>query len=307
MYVEEPEGEIFAHQARMDFRQARQRAFFQGVLALITRQPQDLLPFEEVRQRLRLRSRSYKGLHNIPLDKIVGSVGRYHDFTRTFLPRQNFTAHRWQRIDQIQLMGQGLPPVEVYKVGDVYFVRDGNHRVSVARQNGAKTIEAYVWEYPTKVPLTPDVDLDELLIKQEYVEFLEHTRLDKLRPEQKIEFTIPGGYYKLEEHIAGHRYFMGLEQRREIRWDEAVVSWYDNIYRPMVEFIRKYKVLEGFPGRTEADLYIWIMDHLYFLRERYGDEVHFEDAATDFARRFGQRRLARLWQKVKDFLHSVQD
>ncbi|RMF00579.1 MAG: hypothetical protein D6768_12440, partial [Chloroflexi bacterium] len=110
------------------FEQARRWAFLQDALSLIRYQPTDLLPFEEVREKLNLGSRTYLGRQEIPLDKIVGSVGRYEDFTRTFLPRNPGVRSRWENIDQLAERG-GWPPIELYKVSDTYFVRDGNHRV----------------------------------------------------------------------------------------------------------------------------------------------------------------------------------
>ena len=133
-------------QSQQEFTSARQRAFIEEWLSYLTGRPSDLLSFEEVKEKLRLQDASYKGLQEIELDKIVGSTGRYRDFTRTFLPKSDQTASRWRRIKAVA-DEQGFPPIEVYQVGEVYFVRDGNHRVSVARLNGAKTIEAYVIEY----------------------------------------------------------------------------------------------------------------------------------------------------------------
>jgi hypothetical protein len=257
-----------------------------------------LLPFDEVRARLRLRSKTDRGLQQIPLDRIVGSVGRYRDFTRAFFPRYDEMGDRWRRVDQL-VQSSGLPPIEVYQVGEVYFVKDGNHRVSVARQHGASTIAAYVWEYPTPVPLSPEDDLDDLLIKQEYAEFLAHTGLDAIRPEQRIEFTTPGRYRALEEHIAVHRYYLGLEQDREIPYEDAVASWYDTVYLPVVQAIRQQEILKEFPGRTEADLYVWVMDHLYYLKEHYGLAVDAQTAAADFAEQFTE-------QPVKKVIKAVQ-
>jgi len=267
-----------------DFDRARRKAFIQQILSLITGQSQDLLSFEEVQKRLRLRNRNYRGLQQVPLDRIVGSVGRYRDFTRTFLPRGGGLRERWAAVEDRVKEG-GLPPVELFLVGDVYFVRDGNHRVSIARTQGAPTIEAYVWEYPSRVPLGPDVDPDDLFIKQGYVEFLEQTHLDKLRPAQNIEPIAPGGYRELLEHIAVHRYFMDRERGGEMSYEEAVVSWYDNVYCPVVEAIRAHSVLQRFPGRTEADLYIWVSRYQYELSRRYGRSVSAEVAVDAWAER----------------------
>lgn len=266
----------------LDFDRARRKAFVQSILSLITHKSLDLLPFEQVREQLRLRNRNFKGLQEVPLDQIVGSVGRYRDFTRTFLPRSDGLRERWAAVEDRVKEG-GLPPVQLYNVGDVYFVRDGNHRVSVARAQDAPTIEAYVWEYPSLVPLNPDDDLDDLFIKHDYVEFLEKTRLNELRPDQDIEFTAPGRYHDLLEHIEVHRYYLSLERGQDIPYEEAVTSWYDNVYQPIVKAIRDHGILKRFPGRTEADLYIWISRWQYELSERYGKPVSAEDALEDFA------------------------
>ena len=268
----DPESAIATAESSRHFTQARMGAFWQEVWSFLTGRSIDLLRFEEVRNRLRLRDERNLGLQEIPLDKIVGSVGRYKDFTRTFLPRTNAIRSRWQRLDAMAHGPSGFPPIEVYKVGSVYFVLDGNHRVSVAKQLGAKTIEAYVTELPTAVPIDENLSPDDLLIKEGYAEFLRKTQLDKIRSGSEVLLTEPARYKEIEEHIAVHRYFMGLDQKREIPYSEAVASWYDNVYMPMVDLIRKYEVLDYFPGRTEADLYAWLIKHQESLRLNLGGE-----------------------------------
>ena len=268
-----------------DFDRARRRAFIQRILGLLTRKPSDLLPFEQVREQLRLHSHRFRGLREVPLDQIVGSVGRYRDFTRTFLPRSGGLRERWATVEDRVVREGGLPPVELHQVGDAYFVRDGNHRVSVARVQGAPSIEAYVWEYPSLVPLTPDDDLNDLLVKREYVVFLEKTRLNRLRPDQRIEFTAPGRYRDLLEHIEVYRHYLGQERGRDVPYQEAVTSWYDNVYLPIAQAIGEYGVLSRFPGRTEADLYIWISRWQHELSERYGKPVSTKEAVDSFVDR----------------------
>ena len=268
----DPESALATAESSRHFTQARMGAFWQEVWSFLTGRSIDLLRFEEVRNRLRLRDERNLGLQEIPLDKIVGSVGRYKDFTRTFLPRTNAIRSRWQRLDAMAHGPSGFPPIEVYKVGSVYFVLDGNHRVSVAKQLGAKTIEAYVTELPTAVPIDENLSPDDLLIKEGYAEFLRKTQLDKIRSGSEVLLTEPARYKEIEEHIAVHRYFMGLDQKREIPYSEAVASWYDNVYMPMVDLIRKYEVLDYFPGRTEADLYAWLIKHQESLRLNLGGE-----------------------------------
>ncbi len=135
--------------AVQDFRRARRRASLQETLSGIGGNRQNrLLSFDEVRKQIGKGSLLPRGLKDIPLDAIIGTVGRYEDFNRQFLPRQETQQGRWARV-RMAFEYSGLPPIEVYQIGDVYFVLDGHHRVSVARQMGAKNIEAYVTEIPT--------------------------------------------------------------------------------------------------------------------------------------------------------------
>ena len=280
-----------------DFHRARLQAKLEGVVARLTGRSTELLSYEAVRRSLRARETFSHELEDIPLDAIVGSVGRYRDFTRSFLPRMEGTKDRWARV-QVAMTGmEGVPPIEVYKMGDVYFVRDGNHRVSVARQMGSDHIQAYVTEVDAKVPLSPDVQPDDLIIKAEYTEFLEQTRLDKLRPQADLQVTVPGKYRLLLEHIEVHRHFMGLEQERYIPYEEAVAHWYDEVYLPVVALIDQRGILRDFPHRTETDLYLWLAEHKAELEEELGWQVTTEMAASDLAERFSQQ-LGRVVQRI---------
>ncbi len=277
----------------------------QEIMARLTGQPIDLLSFEEVRQKFKLRGGSSRGLREIPLEAIVGSVGRYTDFTRSFLPRQDSDEHRWAGVKAATLSLSGLPPIEVYQIGQVYFVLDGNHRVSVARELGATHIEAYVTEFKTKVPLEPDDQPDDLIIKAEYADFLERTNLDKLRPEADLQTTVPGRYWELETQIEAHRYLLGQEQGREISHEEAVCSWYDNVYLPVVQIIRERGILRDFPERTVTDLYLWILRHRVELEKKLGWSIDPETAAADLAAKCSEtpeRIMTRAEEKLRDAL-----
>jgi uncharacterized ParB-like nuclease family protein len=134
-----------------DWNRARRKILYQEVVRFFKQCSVDLLSFEEVRSGLHLGQKFDRGLQEIPLDRIRGSVGRYDDFTSAFLPRKRHNMRqRWERVDVAMRAGR-TPPIEVYQVGESYFVLDGNHRVSVARQLGLETIEAYVCEFPTLV------------------------------------------------------------------------------------------------------------------------------------------------------------
>lgn len=280
-----------------EFTSARQHAFIEEWLSRFTGRHADLLSFEEVKQNLRLQDASYKGLQEIELEKVVGSVGRYRDFTRSFLPKSDEMAERWRRVDAA-VHDMGVPPIDVYKVGDVYFVRDGNHRVSIAKMHDAKTIEAYVTEYATTVPINKDDDPDDILLKMERTRFLQRTQLDQIRPGNNVVLTEPGRYRQIREHISFHKHIKEMECTCEIPYPEAVASWYDNVYLPVVQMIREKHVMRNFPDRTEADLYAWLMKHRAELEQHVGtlgvvndeeliESVRRERVTNPFARLMG--------------------
>jgi nucleotide-binding universal stress UspA family protein len=266
-----------------DFRRARNQANLKELISRLTGESNQLLSYDEVRQRLKLQGGMEKGIQDIPLDAIVGSVGRYSDFTRDFLPRQEVAPDRWARILVAANGLVGLPPIEVYKIGEVYFVMDGNHRVSVARQLEATHIQAYVTEVQTHVPITPDITPDDLILKAEYNEFLEQTRLDRLRPGSDLSVTAPGQYPILLEHIEVHLYFMGIDFQRTVSYPEAVTHWYDYVYLPVVEIIRQQGILHDFPKRTETDLYLWIAEHRREFEIEFGFPVRIEYVVSHLA------------------------
>jgi len=268
-----------------DFYRARNQATLQEIIARFSGKSTELLSYEEVRRQLHAQKGVNRGLQDISLNAIVGSVGRYTDFTRDFLPRQDTSKDRWAQVKLAIQDLQGLPPIDVYQLGDVYFVIDGNHRVSVARNLGATHIQADVTEVISRVSLSPDIQPDELIIKAEYTDFLEKTRLDELRPQANLTITAAGKYPLLEEHIEVHRYFMGVEQQGEIPYSEAVTDWYDHVYLPIVEAIRESGILRYFPNRTETDLYLWIANYREELEEQLGWKVRPETALVDLVER----------------------
>ena len=292
---------IYIIRAIQDFRKARRKASLREIIARLTGQSTELLSFEEVRQKLKAQVSSKKVLKDIPISAIIGSVNRYQDFDRSFLPRRDSIEARWANVDAASQEMLGLPPIEAYQIDQVYFVSDGNHRVSVAKQLGATEIQAYVTELHTRVPLTDDVSPEELIIKAEYAEFLENTNLDKSRPEINFTVTEPGQYEVIEEHIAVHRHYMGIEQQREISYPDAAIDWSDTVYTPVISIIRDKGLLLDFPNRTEADLYLWIADHRAALEEELKGQVTITSAVQDLTDHFSQRSdrvISRIGNKI---------
>lgn len=273
----------FNERARADFSRVRFKAFVNSIWSLIQGQPNQLLSYDDIKEKLRVGGPIYRGVQTVPVKQIVGSLNRYHQFDRAFLPTQTETAERWQRVNRAFYNDISLPPVVLYKVGEVYFVVDGHHRVSVAREQGQIFIEAEVRECATRVNITPNIRIEDLEILSEKVGFIERTGLDQVRPEANIKLTISDGFNRMLEHVAVHKYFMGLEQQRDISDEEAVADWYDNVYLPIAEVIRKSDILQDFPGKTEGDLYLWVLDHQHYLHETNGLALMPpEEAARDY-------------------------
>ncbi|MBN1313399.1 MAG: hypothetical protein JXB30_18475 [Anaerolineae bacterium] len=287
-----------------EWERARRAASLESLQDIFSDRSTELLAFEDVRRRLRLAQKNYRGLQDIPVNQIRGSVGRYRDFTRTFLPRSNELKIRWMRVNTLAY-AKGMDPVDVYQVGEAYFVVDGNHRVSVARQMGNPTIQAHVWEFPSSVSLSADADLDEVLIKAEYADFLESTKLAQLRPEQEIVFTTPGRYRELEDQIEWYRHVLEMIDDEPASHEDAVTAWYDMIYTPAVQIIQQRGALERFPGRTEADLFVWVWRYQEELRSYY-KTTNLTQVIDTLTRPGWYRFLHRLWRVVTGWLKSLR-
>ena len=285
------------------FDAARLGAVMQDLLALVRQRPRDLLPFEDVRDRLKLRRVVDRGTRDVPLAQIVGTFGRRGEFNRAFLPRSEALRERWEDVRDLAVGAAGFPVVELYQVGDAYFAVDGHHRISVARSLGAPSIEAHVLEFLTPVPLGPDASPESVLQKEGLADFLETTGLVPSSPDE-FRVTHPGDYAEMLEHVAVHRYFLGLDLSRDVSWEEAVRSWYETLYRPMTETIRSSGVLGDFAGRTEADLYLFTARHLHELRMKWGDGVAPERAVEHFRLKTKKERSKRSRSRVKKILEG---
>ncbi|HZY43223.1 MAG TPA: DUF4032 domain-containing protein [Anaerolineae bacterium] len=291
--------------AQNEYERMRRRTLFRDVLARLAGRPNRLLSYEEVKQSLELGGPIYRGLKPVPVVQIVGSVDRYRDFDAEFMPAQDRTADRWKSVARAYYDEVNLPPVRLYKVGDAYFVLDGHHRVSVAREQGVAFIDAEVLEAVSRVPVSADLRAEDLEVLHEYRHFLERTRLDEIRPDQHIRFTVAGGYDRLIEHMAMHRYFIQVEWGRDVGEEQAVAHWYDTVYMPVVEAIRAHNVLADFPHRTESDVYLWIVEHLYYLQEKEKD-VSIEEAAEEYADQFSERPIKKIVRSVKQAFEGTE-
>ncbi len=287
------------NEANTDFSRARTRETLQKILNLLNPSRSEMLSLGEVRKMLRPKSESYRGLQVVPVDHIVGSEGRYADFNKQFLPRHEHLRSRWTRVDEAHLTNVILPAIRLYEIGGVYFVRDGNHRVSVARSQGAISIDAEVVSLGSEIELNPDLTREKLLslvLEYEKKQFYRATRFDKIFPEYDLVFTAPGRYDEVLRHIYEHKYYVNMNYQEEIPFEEAMKSWYQHVFLPIVSVIRERRLLARFPGRTEADLYVWLVKHWDTLKREHGGEFPLDAAAEDFSGRFGKD----LWNQIAE-------
>ena len=260
--------------AQHDFIRARRRAAMARLAARLRGEPDDvgvILPYEEVVAALGLESEHRVGLRLIPLDAIVGTVDRGRDFDRRFRPTSGRVRSRWEHIAEAMRRGDPMPPVDVAKIGEIYFVRDGHHRVSVARALGWKDIEAYVTEVVTQLGAEKTITLADLPMKSYEREFWDRVPLpDEARRE--IRFTDPPEYAELAEAVEAWG-FRTIQHRGEaLDREETARLWLETEYRPVVEMLREADLI----GRsTETEAYMRVAAERYRLlrTHRWDEEV----------------------------------
>ncbi len=326
----------FKLQAQDNFNRLRQKSLLRELVAIvIPNEHNKLLSFYDIRELLGDKKReTYLGLRVVPVQKIIGSEGRYQDFTRSFLPKARHLQQRWVSISTAAQKDIILPPIQLFKVGDAYFVRDGNHRVSVARANGVEMVDAEVTEIVSDIYLSPNMTHKEILdrvIDYEKKMIFKETRLANFIDTKHLVVTSPGSYSLIIQHILGHKYFIEQQRRAKVAakatqdsgrpdgldirqlskinpvlgqldetamsFGQAAQSWYENLFEPILKLIQTEGLLTQFPERTAADLYIWLISHWQYLKEQYGDDVPLEDAVISYS----QNAEIKPWQRIARF------
>ncbi|MDR1212427.1 MAG: transcriptional regulator [Spirochaetaceae bacterium] len=279
-------------QAAEDFSRARGRALLSRLQHLFHAGRDSLLSFEDVKKIIKPKNETYRGMRAVPLKLIVGSEGRYRDFNKYFLPRYEHLRMRWERVDKARLKDVILPPIQLYEIGGVYFVRDGNHRVSVARSQGCVDIDAEVTSLSSEIPIDPSMttgDLKKAVLAYEKKLFYEKTNFGKLSGCDDLDFSSPGSYDLVYEHILVHKYYLNEKVLDAIPFQDALISWYYNVYRPIIEIVIDEKIRYLFPGATASDLYLWIVQYWDLLKKKYGASYSLSDAVAEFNKRFGRK------------------
>jgi hypothetical protein len=248
-----------------DFARARRRRILSRLSATLRREADDvevMLPFDEVVAALGRRAEADRGLRSIPVEAIVGTVDRGKEFDRNFRPTSARVRPRFERIAKAQRRGESMPPIDVYKVGELYFVRDGHHRVAVAREHRRDVIDAHVVEVVTEIPLDPSVRVGDLPVKGHERLFYERVPLAR-SARDRIRLTDPWQFGALAEAVEawGFRDMQG--SGRLLNRAQVAQRWFDEEYVPVVDMLEEAGLLH--PGESETDAYLRLSGERYRL------------------------------------------
>jgi hypothetical protein len=281
-----------AADAQGDFSRARRARLLADIGRRLRREPDDvglILPFEEVVDALGVVGREDLGLKVVPLDAIVGTVDRAADFDRGFRPTSPRLRSRWERIAAAQRRGESLPPISLYKVGDLYFVRDGHHRVSVAKSLGRQDIDAYVTEVQTRVRLGRDLRVGDLPLKGHERLFRERVPLGR-EERSRIQVSDTWDYGVLAEAVEAWGFRAMQDRGSYMERREVAHVWFTSEYLPVVEMLKAGDLIER--GETETDAYMRIsaMRYRVLRTHEWSDDVIEELVRREERRKRSRRR-----------------
>lgn len=277
-----------------DFLRARNKALFNEIQHILNPDEATLISFSDVKKLLKPSNEVYKGMMVVPINLIVGSEGRYKDFDNHFFPKSNFLKTRWERVDMAHYQDINLPPITLYELGGLYFVRDGNHRVSVAKSKGIDFIDAEVVSLQSEIKLRPGSSKEEMVkqvIHYEKRVFYNETNFGDITDFWCLDFTTPGQYDVIYNHILIHKYYINMDKTDEISIEDAIMSWFQNVYMPVIKTIDTHHILRHFRKRTRSDLYVFFIKYWDELKQKFGNEVTLDEAAEEFKDIYGKPNL----------------
>lgn len=289
-------------QTEEDFAKARNKALFNEIQHLLSPEEASLISLNDVKQLLRPKQETYVGMKVIPIEKIVGSEGRYKDFDNHFFPKSSFLKSRWEHVDQAAIDSVILPPIKVYEIAGLYFVRDGNHRVSVAKSRGTEFIDAEVVSLQSEIKLKQTDSMQDIIrqiINYEKRVFYAETSFGDITDYWCLDFTAAGRYDVIYNHILTHKYYMNQGKTEEVSMEEAINSWFNNVYMPLAGSISRKKILKKFPKRTIGDLYVWTVRYWDQLKQKFGDNVEIDDAVENFTKKYRIPLHRRIKNQIK--------
>lgn len=288
-----------------DFSKAHNKALVNEIQHLLNPEEATLISFTDIKKLLKPKDEVYKGMQVVPINLIVGSEGRYKDFDNHFFPKSTFLKDRWEHIDMAHIQDVTLPPISLYEVGGLYFVRDGNHRVSVAKSRGCENIDAEVVSLQSEVKLKPGSSKEEMIsqvISYEKRVFYAETNFGDITDYWCLDFTTPGQYDVIYNHILIHKYYINMDKKEEIPFSDAVSSWFENVYLPVIHSIDTHHIMRRFKNRTKSDLYVFLIKYWDELKQKFGNDFSLDIAAETFKKAYGNTlssRFKNMFAKIK--------
>jgi hypothetical protein len=260
--------------AQFDFGRARRRRMLSRLSARLRREPGDvnvILPFEEVVAALGRRGERRLGLQTIDLDSIVGTVDRQREFDRRFRPTSGRVRPRWERINVAQRRGDPMPPIDVYRIGELHFVKDGHHRVSVARALGHRDINAYVTEVLTQVGADRTITLRDLPLKSHQRLFHERVPLPK-EARDRIQLSDEWRYAALAESVEAWGFRLLQQSGELLSRAEVAEAWFRDEYEPVAQMLREADLIRH-GTETEAYMRVAHLRYLLLRTHEWDDDV----------------------------------
>lgn len=291
-------------EAENDFAKARNKALFNEIQHFLNPEEASMISLKAVKKLIKTETETYIGMQVVPISKIIGSEGRYKDFDNQFFPKRSVVKERWEHVDEAIIKDIVLPPIKVYELGGLYFVRDGNHRVSVAKAKGVEFIDAEVISLQTEIRLSPVRTLQGMIkqiIAYEKRNFYFETNFGDITEYWCLDFSTAGQYDKIYEHILTHKYFINQSKTEEISMEEAILSWYETVYMPVVNSIEKCNIMKYFKNHTVSDLYMFIISFYDELKKKFGEDLPLEEIVYDIKK----ERKTNPVKKAKNLLNKL--
>lgn len=295
---------LLSSETNEDFAKARNKALFNEIQHFLNPEEATLISFSDIKKMLKPQNETYLGMQTVPVDRIVGSEARYQDFDNRFFPKKLHLKTRWEHIDMAHIKDINLPPITLYELGGVYFVRDGNHRVSVAKAKGVEFIDAEVVSLQSEIKLNPKDSLQKMtrqVINYEKRVFYSETGFGDITDFWGLDFSVPGQYDVIYNHILTHKYYINMNKTGEIPMDKAILSWFTTVYLPVIKVIDRHNVMRYFKGRTKSDMYVYIIKYWDEIKTKFGNGYSLDDVATSFKVKFGtplRKRILNMIQKL---------
>jgi hypothetical protein len=239
-----------------------------------------LLELDELRRLLGLNEQAPLGTRAIPVAAIVGTVGRCCDFDRCFHPLRPALRDSTAAVRATFADG-AVPAIDVFKVGDAYFVSDGHKRVAAARAAGTEFVDAHVTEIRSPYRIDATLERDELMLTERERWFLRESGLAEARPSVRVTAGSSLAYAELLRSMRAHGYELLQKAGTVLPEGEVAAHWLDCLYRPTIAAARARGLDALLAPLPEAELFLLLDASERVALADPGTCDELQDAATD--------------------------